>query len=77
MRHRIVTLWGTHTLVEATRNLLWEAFRDPTNQRFVLISEADVPIWDPLVSLALVGGGVLQPPAKKCTTRMHNARAPC
>ena len=42
------TEWGTHSLVEATRSLLWEAFQDPSNQRFVLISEADVPIWDPL-----------------------------
>lgn len=48
VEHRVQTEWGTHSLVEATRSLLWEAFRDPSNQRFVLISEADVPIWDPL-----------------------------
>lgn len=48
VQHRVPTKWGTHSLVEATRSLLWEAFKDPSNQRFVLISEADIPIWDPL-----------------------------
>jgi Core-2/I-Branching enzyme len=48
VQHRVPTEWGTHSLVEATRSLLWEAFKDPANQRFVLVSEADVPIWDPL-----------------------------
>lgn len=47
--NRVTTAWGTHSLVEATRNLLWEAFRDPSNQRFVLVSEADIPLWDPFV----------------------------
>lgn len=45
---RVTTKWGTHSLIEATRALLWDAYRDPANARFVLISEADVPIWDPL-----------------------------
>ncbi len=35
-------------LVEATRYLLHEAFRDPLNARFVLLSESDVPLYDPL-----------------------------
>jgi hypothetical protein len=48
VQHRVPTEWGTHSLVEATRSLLWEAFKDPANQRFVLVSEADIPIWDPL-----------------------------
>jgi hypothetical protein len=48
VQHRVPTEWGTHSLVEATRSLLWEAFKDPSNQRFVLVSEADIPIWDPL-----------------------------
>jgi hypothetical protein len=30
---RIFPEWGTHQLVEATRYLLWEAFKDPLNQR--------------------------------------------
>jgi hypothetical protein len=48
VQHRVPTEWGTHSLVEATRSLLWEAFKDPANERFVLVSEADIPIWDPL-----------------------------
>jgi hypothetical protein len=48
IKNRVPTEWGTHTLVEATRHLLWEAFRDPANQRFVLLSESDLPIWNSL-----------------------------
>lgn len=47
---RVLTRWGTHSLIEATRNLLWNAYRDPLNQRFVLLSESHIPIWDPFVS---------------------------
>ena len=45
---RVITLWGHHSLVEATRNLLAAAFEDPANERFVLLSETHVPLWDPL-----------------------------
>jgi hypothetical protein len=45
---RVITLWGHHSLVEATRNLLAKAFEDPANERFVLLSETHIPIWDPL-----------------------------
>ena len=45
---RVVTKWGHHSLVEATRNLLEEAFKDPANQRFLLLSETHIPLWDPL-----------------------------
>ena len=48
VRYRVETQWGAHTLVEATRHLLWEAFRDPLNNRFLLLSESDIPIYDPL-----------------------------
>ena len=48
VRYRVETEWGAHTLVEATRHLLWEAFRDPLNTRFLLLSESDIPIYDPL-----------------------------
>lgn len=48
IQHRIATQWGSHSLVEATRHLIWEAFRDPLNQRFVLLSESDIPLYDPL-----------------------------
>ncbi|KAL4531686.1 hypothetical protein Ndes2437A_g09001 [Nannochloris sp. 'desiccata'] len=65
VQHRVPTEWGTHSLVEATRSLLWEAFKDPSNQRFVLVSEADIPIWDPLTfyhetdGRAAIAGGCL------------------
>ncbi|GAB4813316.1 hypothetical protein N2152v2_000362 [Parachlorella kessleri] len=45
---RVPTTWGTHTLVEATRELLWAAAADPANQMFVLLSESDLPLYDPL-----------------------------
>ena len=45
---RIVTKWGHHSLVEATRELLLKAFEDPANERFMLLSESHVPLWDPL-----------------------------
>ncbi|EFN51060.1 hypothetical protein CHLNCDRAFT_141408 [Chlorella variabilis] len=45
---RLLPEWGSHQLVEATRSLLWEAFKDPLNQRFVLVSESDIPLYDPL-----------------------------
>lgn len=48
VQHRVTTSWGAHTLVEATRHLLWEAFRDPLNTHFVLLSESDIPLYDPL-----------------------------
>ncbi|PRW05940.1 beta-1,6-N-acetylglucosaminyltransferase enzyme [Chlorella sorokiniana] len=45
---RTQTAWGDPSLIEATHNLLWEAYRDPLNQRFVLVSESDIPLYDPL-----------------------------
>jgi hypothetical protein len=45
---RVITRWGHHSLVEATRNLLAKAFEDPANERFVLLSETHIPLWDPL-----------------------------
>ncbi|EFN51093.1 hypothetical protein CHLNCDRAFT_55340 [Chlorella variabilis] len=45
---RVPTGWGNFSLIEATRSLLWEAFKDPLNQRFVLLSESDIPLYDPL-----------------------------
>lgn len=50
IKNRIATKWGTHLLAEATRNLLWEAYQDPLNERFVLLSESDVPLYDPLTT---------------------------
>ncbi|GAB4817485.1 hypothetical protein N2152v2_004531 [Parachlorella kessleri] len=48
--HRVRTWWGSHSLVVATRNLLLEAAADPANQRFVLVSETDIPLYDPLTT---------------------------
>lgn len=48
IQKRVETSWGSHTLVEATRNLLWEAYKDPLNTHFVLLSESDIPLYDPL-----------------------------
>jgi len=33
--------------MEATRVLMSEAYRDPDNEWFVLLSESDVPLYDP------------------------------
>uniref|UniRef100_A0A1D1ZV90 Uncharacterized protein n=1 Tax=Auxenochlorella protothecoides TaxID=3075 RepID=A0A1D1ZV90_AUXPR len=43
---RTETSWGSINLVYAARLLLWEAFRDPANTRFVLLSESDIPLYD-------------------------------
>ena len=48
IQRRVVASWGTHKLVEAARNLLLEAYTDPLNARFLLISESDIPLYDPL-----------------------------
>lgn len=45
---RVKTAWGSSTLIEAARYLLFEAFKDPLNERFMLLSESDVPLYDPL-----------------------------
>lgn len=52
---RIDAAWGSHGLVEAARNLLWEAYKEPTNQRFMLVSESDIPLYDPMTMYQQVG----------------------
>jgi hypothetical protein len=47
---QIPTRWGDHSLAAATRALLAAAVSDPRNARFVLLSEADVPLYDPLTT---------------------------
>ena len=37
--------WGSLAMVHAELVLLAYALRDPANQRFVLLSETDVPLW--------------------------------
>ncbi|KAI3430985.1 hypothetical protein D9Q98_009388 [Chlorella vulgaris] len=46
-KNRVPTEWGTHSLVRAVRLMVAEALQDPTNQRFMLMSESDIPLWPP------------------------------
>uniref|UniRef100_A0A1D1ZP04 Uncharacterized protein n=1 Tax=Auxenochlorella protothecoides TaxID=3075 RepID=A0A1D1ZP04_AUXPR len=46
---RTTTTWGSPTLSIAMRYLLWEAYRDPLNERFALVSESGLPIYSPVV----------------------------
>ena len=39
--------WGSHTLVQATRELMRAGLADPLNQKFVLLSEACLPLYPP------------------------------
>ncbi len=43
------TRWGTHSLTTSIRALLKEALNDVQNQRFVLLSEWDIPLYPPRV----------------------------
>ncbi|XP_075512916.1 glycosyltransferase BC10-like isoform X1 [Primulina tabacum] len=39
-------VWGKISMVDAERRLLANALKDPDNQRFVLLSDSCVPLWD-------------------------------
>ena len=45
---RVETVWGTHTLIDATRALLAAALTNPRAKKFVLMSESDVPLYSPM-----------------------------
>ena len=45
---RVQVAWGTSSMIYAMRELIWFAFQDPRNTRFVLLSESDVPVYGPL-----------------------------
>ena len=49
---RVRAAWGDHSVVEATRALLRAALADPLNQRFVLLSEADAPLYSAAATYA-------------------------
>lgn len=49
-RHRVHALWGTMRLVDATKSLLRAAYQDERNTWFVLLSESDIPLFDPLTT---------------------------
>jgi len=48
-KYRTEAVWGTHTLVDATRTLLAAALTNSRATKFVLISESDIPLYSPLV----------------------------
>lgn len=43
---KVETEWGVYSLVLATIKLMEAALKDPNNQRFVLISESHVPLYN-------------------------------
>lgn len=43
---RIPTAWGYYSLVQATCILLKEALKDPSNQKFILISDSHLPLYN-------------------------------
>ena len=52
---RVHVSWGTFALVEATRALMRASLEDPLNQKFVLLSEAGIPLYPPdLIYLQLM-----------------------
>jgi hypothetical protein len=42
---RLTVKWGKHSMVDATRVLLAAALADPSNAKFVLLSESGVPLY--------------------------------
>lgn len=44
---RVETQWGDYSLVKATMILLQAAYRHASNDYFILLSESDIPLWDP------------------------------
>ena len=49
---RVRTVWGTHTLIDATRALIAAALTNPRAAKFVLLSESDIPLYSPLTVYA-------------------------
>ncbi|KAK9841452.1 hypothetical protein WJX74_006045 [Apatococcus lobatus] len=48
--NRIQVIWGSHTMISATRLLLTAALAEPFNQRFVLLGDTAIPLYSPLVT---------------------------
>ena len=46
---RVKVEWGSHAMVDATRALLRNALENPLNQKFMLLSEAGIPLYPPSV----------------------------
>lgn len=45
---RVRAVWGTHTIIDATRALLAAALTNSRAKKFVLLSESDVPLYSPM-----------------------------
>ena len=43
------THWGTHAITKAILLLMEFALEEPLNERFVLLSESDIPLYPPAV----------------------------
>jgi hypothetical protein len=72
IERRVEARWGDHSLVEATRALLWEAFKDPSNGAFLLLSESDLPLYDP----ATLWAQLLSERRSRLDTRKHARASP-
>ncbi|PIN21331.1 hypothetical protein CDL12_05967 [Handroanthus impetiginosus] len=46
LKNRIKVAWGEASMIEAERLLFEEALQDPANQRFVLLSDSCVPLYN-------------------------------
>ena len=46
---RVRVEWGKHSMVDATRALMRNGLEDPLNQKFMLLSEAGIPLYPPHV----------------------------
>ncbi|KAL9236599.1 hypothetical protein vseg_011246 [Gypsophila vaccaria] len=46
LKNSIQVAWGESSMIEAERLLLDEALKDPANQRFVLLSDSCVPLYN-------------------------------
>ncbi|KAI3432241.1 hypothetical protein D9Q98_003802 [Chlorella vulgaris] len=46
---RVATKWGSHSLVDAAEALMAAALRNPRNQKFLILSESDLPLYSPEV----------------------------
>ncbi len=42
-------IWGSHSMISATRLLLTAALQEPFNQRFVLLGDTAIPLYSPLM----------------------------
>ncbi|KAK9835257.1 hypothetical protein WJX84_005095, partial [Apatococcus fuscideae] len=47
--NRVEAGWGSHGLVDATKQLLQAALQSTLNQKFVLLSESGIPLYPPTV----------------------------